>query len=101
MTTSAEHTAGDFATDLAALRQDVARLADTMSELLRHQAQTAGGRVVGDAGDKVSSTAAGAQNHVGAARNAIAATVGRHPLTMALVALGVGLSLGLLSRRWY
>ena len=102
MTTSIEPTAGDFATDLAALRQDVARLAATMSELLRNQTRAAGHRVfevVGDARDMLSGTAANAQNHVGAARDALEARGGRHPLTMTLVALGVGLSLGLLSRR--
>jgi ElaB/YqjD/DUF883 family membrane-anchored ribosome-binding protein len=102
VTTSAERTAGDFATDLAALRQDVARLAETMSELLRHQTQAAGHRVfeaVGDARDKLSGTAADAQNRTGAARDALEAKVSRHPLTVTLVAFGVGVSLGLLSRR--
>ena len=74
MTTNAEATAGDFATDLAALRQDIARLADTMSTLVQHQKQAAGTRVfeaVGDAGSKLASTAAGAQNRICAATGAI------------------------------
>jgi len=99
MTTNAEATAGDFATDLASLRQDIARLADTMSTLVQHQKQAAGTRVfeaVEDARDKLASTAAGAQNRICAATGAIEAGIERHPLTAVLVALGVGASLGLL-----
>jgi ElaB/YqjD/DUF883 family membrane-anchored ribosome-binding protein len=99
MTTSAEATGGDFATDLAALRQDVAHLADTMSTLVQHQKQAAGTRVfeaVGDARDKLASTAAGAQNRVCAATGALEDSIERHPLTAVLVAFGVGASLGLL-----
>jgi ElaB/YqjD/DUF883 family membrane-anchored ribosome-binding protein len=101
MTTKAEAPAGDFATDLAAVRQDIARLADTMSTLVQHQKQAAGSRVfeaVGDARDKLASTTAGAQKGVCAAGSAIEARIGRHPITSALIALGVGISLGLLGR---
>ena len=99
MTTNAEATAGDFATDLASLRQDIARLADTMSTLVQHQKQAAGTRVfeaVEDARDKLASTAAGAQNGICAATGAIEDSIERHPLTAVLVAFGVGASLGLL-----
>ena len=101
MTTNAEANAGDFATDLAALRQDVARLADTMSEMVQHQKQAAGRRVyaaVGDARDKLTSTATDAQHRVCAATGAIEDSIERHPLASALIALGVGMSLGLLCR---
>ena len=101
MTTSAEATGGDFATDLAALRQDVAHLADTMSTLVQHQKQAAGTRIfeaVGDAKSKFASTTADAQNRVCAASSAMEARIERHPLTSALIALGVGMSVGLLSR---
>jgi ElaB/YqjD/DUF883 family membrane-anchored ribosome-binding protein len=99
MTTNAEAAAGDFATDLAALRQDIAHLADTISTLVQHQKQAAGSRVfeaVGDAKDKLASTAAGAQSRICAATGAIEDGIERHPLTAVLVALGVGASLGLL-----
>jgi len=99
MTTNADATAGDFATDLAALRQDIARLADTMSTLVQHQKQAAGSRVfeaVGDARDKFASTAAGAQSRICAATDAIEDSIEHHPLTAVLVAFGVGASLGFL-----
>lgn len=102
MTTSAEATAGDFATDLAALRQDIARLAETLSTMVQHQKRATGTRVVeavGDARGKLASTASDAQNRVCAAGSAIEARIERHPLTSTLIALGLGMSIGLLSRR--
>jgi ElaB/YqjD/DUF883 family membrane-anchored ribosome-binding protein len=101
MTKSTEGAVGDLAADLAALRQDVARLAETMSELVQHQTGAAGLRAsaaVGDARDKIASTAADAQNRVRAARGEIEASIERHPLTAMLIAFGVGLSLGMMSR---
>jgi len=99
MTTNAEATAGDFATDLASLRQDIARLADTMSTFVQHQKQAAATRVfeaAGDTGDEPASTAAGASNRICAATGAIKDRIERHPLTAVLVAFGVGAWLGLL-----
>ena len=90
MTQNSEGTTGDLATDLAVLRQDVARLADTISGLVQHQTQAAGNRVSEAVND--------AQNRVRAANGAIEACIGRNPLTSVLIALGVGMSLGLLSR---
>ena len=57
-----KNTEGDVAADLAALRQDVARLAETIGKVLQHQTQAAGvaaSEAVGDAKDKVADTAAG------------------------------------------
>jgi ElaB/YqjD/DUF883 family membrane-anchored ribosome-binding protein len=101
MTRNAEGSAGDLATDLAALRQDVARLAETMSELVRHQTQAAGHRVsdaVGDARDKIASTATDAQDRVRAASGEIEARIERNPLMAMLIAFGIGISLGMISR---
>ena len=101
MTKNSEGAAGDFATDLAALRQDIARLAETMSELVQHQTQAAGHRVseaVGDAREKLASTAADAQNRICAASQEIEASIGRNPLTAVLLAFAAGMSLGWLSR---
>ena len=62
-----KNTEGDVAADLAALRQDVARLAETIGKVLQHQTQAAGvgaSEAVGDAKDKVADTAArGARFH--------------------------------------
>ena len=101
MTETTKGAAGDLAADLAALRQDVARLAATMSELVQHQKQAAGHRLseaVGDARDRIASTAADAQDRVRAASHEVEASIERNPLTAVLIAFGVGMSLGLLSR---
>ena len=101
ITKSGEGTTGDLPADLAALRKDVAHLAATMSELAQHQAEAAGHRVSGAAGDvkdRIASTAAGAQSCVCAAGGEIEAYIERNSLTAVLIALGVGISLGLLSR---
>ena len=101
MAKSTEDTSGDLAADLATLRQDVAQLAETMSKLVQHQTQAAGHRVseaVDDVKDKIANTAADAQNRVRAASGEIEACIERNPLTSVLIALGIGMSLGLLSR---
>lgn len=101
MSKSTEGTAGDFAADLAALRQDVARLTETMSTLVQHQTQAVGHRVseaVDDVRVKIASTAADAQSRVRAASGEIEARIKQNPVTSVLIALGVGISLGLLSR---
>jgi ElaB/YqjD/DUF883 family membrane-anchored ribosome-binding protein len=100
--TKTEGAAGDFAADLAALRQDVARLAETMGELVRHQTQAAGHRVseaVGEAKDRISSSVADAQKRACAAGGEIEASIERNPLTAVLIAVGVGMSLGMLMSR--
>jgi len=101
MSTSAEGTPVDFSTDLAALRQDVTRLTATMSGIVQHQKQAAGRRVyevAEEAREKLANTAAGAQHRVCAAGSSIGTGIERHPLVSALLALGIGMSIGLLSR---
>jgi ElaB/YqjD/DUF883 family membrane-anchored ribosome-binding protein len=101
MTKTVEGADGDLAADLAALRQDVAHLAETMSELVQHQTKAAGFRAsaaVGDAKDKIASTAAEAQNRVRAASGEIEASIKRNPLTAVLIAFCIGMSLGMMSR---
>jgi ElaB/YqjD/DUF883 family membrane-anchored ribosome-binding protein len=101
MSSSANDGAGNLAADLAALRRDVARLAETMSALVQQQTQAAGHRVseaVGGARDRIASTAADAQDRVRAAGGEVEAYIERNPLMAVLVALGLGVSLGLLSR---
>jgi ElaB/YqjD/DUF883 family membrane-anchored ribosome-binding protein len=101
MSRSADDSPGDLAADLAALRRDVARLAETMSALVQQQTQAASHRMsetVGDVRDKIASTAADAQDRVRAAGGEIEACIERNPLLSVLIALGVGVSLGLLGR---
>jgi ElaB/YqjD/DUF883 family membrane-anchored ribosome-binding protein len=99
MTENAEGTAGDFAADLAAVRQDLARLAETMSKLVQQQAQAAGNRLfaaVDDAKEKIASS--NAKNRICAANSAVEACVEHHPLASVVGAFAIGMSLGLLSR---
>jgi ElaB/YqjD/DUF883 family membrane-anchored ribosome-binding protein len=90
----------DLTSDLAALRHDVAHLAETLSQLVQQQAQGAGHRVseaVGDTRDRIASTAADARSRVRAASHEVEASIERNPLMAVLVSFGVGISLGLLS----
>jgi len=92
---------GDVAADLAAIREDVARLAETIGKLLQRETQAAGvgvSEAVGDAKDKVADTAAGARDFTRAASGEIEASIERNPLTAVLIAFGVGMWLGLMSR---
>jgi ElaB/YqjD/DUF883 family membrane-anchored ribosome-binding protein len=76
MTEHAEGAAGDFAADLAALRADVAHLAETLGKLVQHQTQ----------------------DRVRAASGEIEASIRRNPLTAILVAFGIGMSVGMMNR---
>lgn len=87
MSKSTEGAPGDLAADLAALRQDVA--------------QAAGHRVseaVDEVKDIIASTVADAQSCIRAASGEIEACIERNPFTAVLIALGVGMSVGLRSR---
>lgn len=101
MTKTTEGTTGDLAADLSALRQDIARLAETISELVQHQTQAAGHRfseAVGDVKDKIAGTAANAQNRLGGVTGEIEARIERNPLTAVLIAVVMGMAIGLLRR---
>jgi ElaB/YqjD/DUF883 family membrane-anchored ribosome-binding protein len=101
MTKTLEGAAGDLGVDLAALREDVARLADTMSQLVQHQTKAVGSRAssaYGDIRDRIASTAADAQTRVRAAGGDLEASIERHPLAALLIAFGVGIALGMMSR---
>ena len=76
MTKPADGAAGDLAADLAALRQDVAHLAETLSKLVQHQTQ----------------------DRVRAATSEIEAGIVRNPFAAVLIAFGVGISLGMINR---
>lgn len=101
MTKSTESVAGEFADELAAVREGVATLTERLTKLVREQAPSAGQRIsdfVGEASDKIASTTADAQKTVCSAGREIEACIEKKPLTSVLVAFGVGVSLGLLSR---
>ena len=102
MTKTLEGAAGDLGADLAALRQDVAHLSETMSELVQHRTKAVGVRASSafeEVRDKIASTAADARSHVRAAGGDIEANFERHPLAALLIAFGIGIALGMMSRR--
>jgi ElaB/YqjD/DUF883 family membrane-anchored ribosome-binding protein len=91
----------DIGSDLAALRRDIAHLADAMRGLVEVQTQAAGVRLtgaVGDAKSKITHAADEARNNVRAAGDEFEASIDRNPLTAVLIALGVGLLIGSIGR---
>ena len=92
----------EISASFAALRRDMSKLVEAMSALAQNQTRTAGDQfaeTVGDATARVSATGAEAARRVGAAGCEMEACVERNPLTTALVAFGVGVSLGMLTRK--
>ena len=79
MTKNPAGAAEDLTADLAALRQEVARLAETVSGLVQHQM-------------------ADAQENVRAARSQIEASIERNPMTAVLIAFGIGVLIGRTNR---
>ena len=101
MTKNVEDATGDLTADFAALRRDVARLAETIGDLALHQTQSAGLRAseaVGEARDRITNAAAEAQGQLRSASGEIEASIERNPLTAVLIAFGVGMSLGVFGR---
>lgn len=98
---TAEPRAADLAADLAALRVDISRLSDTMAALVRAQAGSAGAAMrgaVGDARDQLSQAAAEAQDRALGAAADLERRIEKNPLTAVLIAAGIGMALGMMSR---
>lgn len=94
-----EH-AQDFSSDFATLRNDLARLTDTVSTLVRNQADNAGATVrtaIGQARETLHSTANQASDRVASLGNEFESLIERNPLTAVLIALGVGVVAGMLT----
>ena len=101
MTKTAEGTLEDTTAYLAALRQDIARLSESVSALLQNPAPGVAQHVsdvVEDAKAKFSSTAADVKSRVNVAGGEIEASIERHPLTAMLISFGVGMALGVMTR---
>jgi ElaB/YqjD/DUF883 family membrane-anchored ribosome-binding protein len=93
--------ASDLTADLAALRADIARLSDTMAGLVRAQAGSASAAMkgaVGDARDQLSQAAAEAQDRALGAAADLERRIERNPLTAVLIAAGIGMALGMMSK---
>jgi ElaB/YqjD/DUF883 family membrane-anchored ribosome-binding protein len=90
----------DFAADFASLRADITKLTSSVSELARAQASATSGTVmdtVDDARQKLSDSAAEAQNRLRGAGSDIEAMIERNPLVAVLTALSAGLLIGIMS----
>ena len=101
MTTNIDKATEDMASEFSALRQDLARLTATLGELLQLQTKAAGASVsdaIGSAQDRIADTAADASLRARAARSEIEASIERNPLTALLVAFGIGMTFGMISR---
>ena len=101
MTKTSEGTGADIAADMAALRQDIARLSDTIGALLQNQAQGAARHVsdaVDDAKSRIASTAADVKSRVTTAGGQVEASIERNPLTAIVVSFGAGMALGMMVR---
>jgi ElaB/YqjD/DUF883 family membrane-anchored ribosome-binding protein len=93
--------APDLTAELAALRADIARLSDTMAGLMRGQVDAAGAAVkgaVGDARSQISQAACHAQESAFGAAADIERRIERNPLTAVLIAVGIGMALGMMTK---
>jgi ElaB/YqjD/DUF883 family membrane-anchored ribosome-binding protein len=96
-----DFTSSDLNVDLAALRADIARLSDTVAAMVRVQADAAGAAVrgaVGDARDQLSQAASNAQDSAFGAAADLERRIERNPLTAVLIAAGIGMALGMMSK---
>jgi ElaB/YqjD/DUF883 family membrane-anchored ribosome-binding protein len=92
--------AQEFAADLASLHDDISKLTSSVSELVRAQASATASTVVDTvdgARQKLSDSAAEAQNRLRGAGSDIAAMIERNPLVAVLAALSAGLLIGIMS----
>lgn len=96
-----EDASQDFSADLAALRDDVAKLSSSISEFVRSQSASTANTVldaVDNARQKISDTASKAQDRVAGASSDLEATIERNPLVAVLIAMVAGILVGMLSR---
>jgi ElaB/YqjD/DUF883 family membrane-anchored ribosome-binding protein len=90
----------DLAADFAALREDVTKLTSSVTELARKQASATTSTVAGavdGARQKLSDTAAEAQNRLREAGSDFEGMIERNPMVAMLAALSAGLMIGMMS----
>ena len=93
--------APDLAADVAALRADIARLSDMIAGLMRDQADAAGAAVKGTVGDvrnQLSQAASHAQDSAFGVAADLERRIDKNPLTAVLIAAGIGMALGMMSK---
>ena len=96
-----EETSKDFTADLASLRDDVAKLSSSLSEVIRTRSAATTNTVfdaVNNARQKISDTGNKAQHPVAGASTTLENTIELKPMVAALIAMVAGMLVGLLSR---
>ncbi len=96
-----EETSKDFTADLASLRDDVAKLISSLSEVIRTRSAATTNTVfdaVNNARQKISDTGNKAQHPVAGASTTLETTIELKPMVAALIAMVAGMLVGLLSR---
>ena len=99
--TSGDFAATDIAADLANLRSDIASLGESIAELMSERANAAGAAVkgvAGDAQDRLSHAAGHAQDGVLGAVADLERRIERDPLTAVLIAAGLGMAIGMMTK---
>jgi ElaB/YqjD/DUF883 family membrane-anchored ribosome-binding protein len=97
MSKNTEAASAVLAADIAALRGDVAKLADAFGKVAKARANDAGDAVA-SVGGKIAETAEEAKSQLRACGAKIEAGIEQHPLAAMLIAFGVGLSLAMVGR---
>jgi ElaB/YqjD/DUF883 family membrane-anchored ribosome-binding protein len=90
-----------FTVGLSSLRDDISRLTQTVSELVRKEAESARSRVmdaVETARTQVSDSATAAQERVQTASADLESGIEKNPIASVFIALGIGVVLGLMAR---
>jgi ElaB/YqjD/DUF883 family membrane-anchored ribosome-binding protein len=102
MTGTVESATIDIASDFGALRRDIVHLTAALRGLVDQQTQMAGARVSDVAEgvkDRVADAAGDARKGAQATGDEIAACIERNPFTAILVALGLGMFIGMVGRK--
>ena len=93
--------AADLAAGLEAIRADITRLSETIAELTRGQADAAGAAVkgaVGDVRNQISQAASQARDSACGVAADVERRIEKNPLTAVLIAAGIGLAIGMLTK---
>jgi ElaB/YqjD/DUF883 family membrane-anchored ribosome-binding protein len=98
---SGDGAAAEIATDLTALRADIAGLSEAIASLTRGRADAAGAAAkgaVGDARDQISQAADHVRGSAFGAAADLERRIERDPLTAVLIAAGIGMAIGMMTK---
>lgn len=93
--------ASDLSADLASLREDIARLSHAVADLARAQTDAASAALksaAGGAREQLSQAASQAQDGALGAAADLERRIEKYPLTAVLIAAGIGMALGMMSK---